>query len=97
MGLLQSQRLYAGACAIVPLSPADTGPPRTDALSYPHTHRQNYNTWSTEGGFPGTIYTQTGIQSSLARTGWTNTSHLKVCPSPSPAAYSSLLLSPASL
>jgi hypothetical protein len=34
-----------------------------------------FNVW--ENGVPGIIYTQTGLQSSLARRGWTNTSHLK--------------------
>ena len=34
-----------------------------------------FNIW--ENGLPGMIYTQTGLQSSLVRRGWKNTSHLK--------------------
>jgi hypothetical protein len=41
----------------------------TDCMLY-------YNTWA-QNGVPGMIYTQTGIQSSLARKGWINTTHLK--------------------
>ena len=36
----------------------------------------NVNTWDVNGA-PGIIYTQTGLQSSLVRRGWTQTDHLK--------------------